>query len=449
MVRTKFKVSMGLFVVALVFISIPIGAVACRRPQWRLMAGAYSLPITPMTTAEGIPIHPDGSQVYLAGFGSFGSRPASKVHDDIYTRCLILDYDGRAIVFVQLDLIGFMIDQVDLVRQEVENLYGIEADNVIIACTHTHSGPDTLGLWNSWYPAPGVNWPYMNYIRNQILDCVGNAYLSMEQASIRFASTTVPGLMKNSRDPGRVYPDLEVMKVDNRRGKTIATMINYAGHPEVLWSNNLELTSDYVGYLCDKVEEKLGGVAVFMNGALGGMITPDTDEHTFEKAKEIGHTLAYATIRALKSRRSYAWGIFIPSWKGTFKVEKQTFEVPLENLDFFYAMMGGILYRSDPWYKFPYGEFPLGIITTEVNVITIGKAQMITMPGEVLPSIGYRLKEAMTGKFNFQIGLANDELGYIIPADEWNPDEYEESMSVGVQTGIVMEAILMEMLEGT
>ncbi|MFX0035913.1 MAG: neutral/alkaline non-lysosomal ceramidase N-terminal domain-containing protein [Candidatus Hermodarchaeota archaeon] len=402
-----------------------------------------------MTTAEGIPIHPDGSQVYLAGFGSFGSRPASKVHDDIYARCLILDYDGKTIVFVQLDLIGFMIDQVDLVRQEVENLYGIEADNVIIACTHTHSGPDTLGLWNSWYPAPGVNWPYMNYIRNQILDCVGNAYLSMEQASIRFASTTVPGLMKNSRDPGRVYPDLEVMKVDNRRGKTIATMINYAGHPEVLWSNNLELTSDYVGYLCNKVEEKLGGVAVFMNGALGGMITPDTDEHTFEKAKEIGHTLAYATIRALKSRRSYAWGIFIPSWKGTFKVEKQIFEVPLENLDFFYAMMGGILYRSDPWYKFPYGEFPLGIITTEVNVITIGKAQMITMPGEVLPSIGYRLKEAMTGKFNFQIGLANDELGYIIPADEWNPDEYEESMSVGVQTGIAMEAILMEMLEGT
>ncbi|UCD02389.1 MAG: neutral/alkaline non-lysosomal ceramidase N-terminal domain-containing protein [Promethearchaeota archaeon] len=449
MVKTKFKVSMLLLVVGLVFIFFPIGAMAYRRPQWRLMAGAYSLPITPMTTAEGIPIHPDGSQVYLAGFGSFGSRPASSVHDDIYARCLILDYDSTTIVFVQLDLIGFMIDQVDFVREEVENLYGIEADNVIIACTHTHSGPDTLGLWNSWDPAPGVNWPYMNYIRDQIIECIGNAYINMEKASIRFASTSVPGLMKNSRDPGRVYPDLEVMKVDDTRGETIATMINYAGHPEVLWSNNLELTSDYVGYLCDKVEEELGGVAVFMNGALGGMITPDTDEHTFDKAEEIGHTLADATVRALGSRRSYAWGIFIPSWKKTFNVEKQTFEVPLENIDFFYAMMGGILYRSYPWYKFPYGEFPFGTITTEVNVITIGKAQMITMPGEVLPSIGYRLKEAMTGKYNWQIGLGNDELGYIIPADEWDPDEYEESMSVGVQTGIAMEAILMNMLEGT
>jgi hypothetical protein len=291
----------------------------------------------------------------------------------------------------------------------------------------------------------------MFYVRDQILECIDRAYQNMEKASIRFASTSVPGLMKNARDPGRVYPDLEVMKVDDRRGKTIATMINYAGHPEVLWSENLELTSDYVGYLRDKVEDELGGVAIFMNGALGGMITPDTDEHTFEKAEEIGHTLAEATVRALCSRKSYAWGIFIPSWKETFNLEKQTFEVPLENEYFFMGMMGGILYRSDPWYKFPTTEFPLGTIMTEVNVITIGKAQMITMPGEVLPSIGYRLREAMTGKYKFQIGLGNDELGYIIPADEWDPDpdSYEETMSVGVQTGIAMEAILMEMLEGT
>jgi hypothetical protein len=45
--------------------------------------------------------------------------------------------------------------------------------------------------------------------------------------------------------------------------------------------------------------------------------------------------------------------------------------------------------------------------------------------------------------------MGNDELGYIIPEDEWDPSQYEESMSVGMRTGIVMEAILLEMLEGT
>ena len=448
MVRSKKKILLVLFVLGLTIAIFPAGVMACRRPRWKLMAGACTLPITPETNATGYPIHPDGTPVFLAGFGSFGSRPAQAVHDDIYARCLILDYDGTTIVFVALDLIGYMINQVDLVRKEVEN--GIEADNVIIACTHTHSGPDTLGLWNS-LAAPGVNWPYMNYVMERIVECIVKAHQNMEKASIRFASTSVPGLMKNSRDPGRVYPDLEVMKVDNWRGKTIATMINYAGHPEVLVSDNLELTADYVGYLCDKVEEELGGIAVFMNGALGGMITPnvESNEHTFEKAQEIGYTLADATVRALRTRRSYRWGAFLPRWKRTFNVEKQTFEVPLQNEDFFLGMLGGILYRPYPWYKLPSVEFPMGTIMTEVNVITIGKAQMITMPGEVLPSIGYRLREAMTGKYKFQIGLGNDELGYIIPIDEWNPAEYEESMSVGNQTGIAMEAILMEMLEGT
>ncbi|MFX1234256.1 MAG: neutral/alkaline non-lysosomal ceramidase N-terminal domain-containing protein, partial [Promethearchaeota archaeon] len=401
-----------------------------------------SLPITPMTTPEGVPINPDGSPVFLAGFGSFGDRPAVAVHDDIYVRCLILNYGGISIVLVALDLIGYDIDLVDDIRQEIEMEYGIDANNVIIACTHTHSGPDTLGLWTPPLPDWGVNWPYMEYIKNQILECISQSYYNLEKARIRFAATSVPGLMKNARDPGRVYPNLDLMKVEDKRGNTISTMINYAGHPEVLWSDNFVITSDYVGYLRDKVEEKLGGIAIFFNGALGGMITPDVEEHKFEEAKEIGYTLAEATINALKPPR---WVKKAPP-KMAFNVEKELFSVPLENEQFYGAMLMGILSRGEPWYVDHPG---MGIITTEVNLITIGNAQMITLPGEVLPSIGFRLREAMTGKFKFQIGLGNDELGYIIPEDEWDITEYEESMSIGVQTGIMMEAILLEMLEGT
>ena len=430
---------MVLLVVGLIIAVFPVGAMAASESKRKLMVGAYALPITPITDEFGVPRNPDGSQVFLAGFGRPASRPAIAVHDDVYVRCLIINYDGTSIVFVALDLIGYGIDQVDAVREEVQDEYGLEADNVIIACTHTHSGPDTLGLWTG--TIPGVNWPYMEYVGAQIVECIGQAYQNMEKARIRFASTSVPGLMKNSRDPGRVYPDLEVMKVEDRRGDTIATMINYAGHPEVLVTENLEITSDYVGYLRDKVEEKLGGVAIFFNGALGGMITPDVEERTFVKAKEIGYILADATVGALAGAKKA-----LP--KMAFNLEKQNFTVPLENELFYFGILGGVLSRPAPWYEFEI--YPdLGNIKTEVNVITIGKAQMITMPGEVLPSIGYRLREAMTGKYKFQIGLGNDELGYIIPADEWDDTQYEESMSIGVQTGIAMEAILMEMLEGT
>jgi len=412
------------------------------------MAGAFSLTITPTyTTPWGTPAYDEfGSPVFLAGFGGFGSRPCERIHDDIYARSLALSDGETTIVFVALDLIGYFIDQVDLIRQD----FSPDVDHIIIACSHTHSGPDTLGLWN-W--PPGVNWPYMDYVRTRIVESIDNALQNMQKAKIKFASTTAPGLMKNSRDQlpkfAVTYPDLEVMKVEDAAGGTIATMINFAGHPEVLWSNNLNMTSDYVGYLRDYVEEEFGGVALFFNGALGGMITPDTDEHTFEEADRIGKTLADATVEALEDVKA--------NRKIEIDVEKEIITVPLENVAFYGGMLAGILERPYPWYEFS-GGVGMGIMRTEVDVVQIGKAQMITMPGEVLPSIGHRLKRSMTGEYNFVIGMGNDELGYIIPEEEWDwtgnwdmgtgefDGKYEESMSVGPTTAIAMESALTEML---
>lgn len=453
MSKAKISAFTVLLVVGLAISILPAPGVSAWWTEDKLMAGAYSLTITPTyTTPLGTPAYDEyGSPVFLAGFGSFGSRPCERIHDDIYARSLALSDGETTIVFVALDLIGYFIDQVDLIRQ-VD--FGIEVDHIIIASTHTHSGPDTLGLWN--YP-PGVNGPYMDYVRERIIESIDNALQNMQKAKIRFASTTAPGLMKNSRDQlpkyAVTYPDLEVMKVENTAGGTIATMINFAGHPEVLWSNNLNMSSDYVGYLRGYVEEEFGGVAVFFNGALGGMVTPDTDEHTFDEADRIGETLADATLEALEDAKV--------SRKMKINVEKEIIEVPLENPAFFYGMLGGVLARSYPWFEYP-GGVEFGIIRTEVDVVQIGKAQMITMPGEVLPSIGHRLKNSMTGKYNFEIGLGNDELGYIISEEEWDwtgnwtlplPPEfpefdgkYEESMAVGPAIAIEMESTLTKML---
>jgi len=463
MPKAKIYALTVLFVVGLAISTLPASGMSAGTIKRKLMAGAYALTITP-PTVNGLPVYPDGSPVFLAGFGDPGSRPSTGVHDDIYARSLVLNDGEKTIVFVALDLIGYFIDQVEWVRTEVENEFGIEGDNVIVASTHTHAGPDTLGLWN--WPM-GVNWPYMYYIRTRIVECIDNALQNMQTARIKFASTSVPGLMKNSRDQlpkyAVTYPELEVMKVEDIRGGTIAVMINFAGHPEVTWGINQLISSDYVGYLRDYVEEELGGVAIFFNGALGGMVTPDVDgvfdgietpgyedQHTFGMAEEIGSRLASATIKALEDAKI--------SSKIEINVEKEIITIPLENPAFYGGILYGILERPDPWYEFPPGGVDMGIMRTEVNVVQIGEAQMITMPGEVLPSIGHRLKRSMTGRYNFQIGLGNDELGYIIPEEEWDwtgnwtmetgewDGKYEESMSVGPTTAIAMENTLTKML---
>ena len=62
-------------------------------------------------------------------------------------------------------------------------------------------------------------------------------------------------------------------------------------------------------------------------------------------------------------------------------------------------------------------------ITTLVNLVNIGDIQILTIPGEALPNIGYYLKRKMTGKHNLLFGLTNDALGYILTKEDWNSFE--------------------------
>jgi len=278
----------------------------------------------------------------------------------------------------------------------------------------------------------------------------------------------------NARDPGLVYPDLVVMRFVGGENKTIATLLNFAGHPEVLDGPpyNYLISADYLAYVYTYIEDRLGGVAVFFNGALGGMITPDVDgvfdgmetpglpvNRTFEMAEEIGFRLASAAVDALGSAEVC---------KNTNIIfEKATIDIPLENFNFrllmsqpFPAILNRDLYTNGEldtssmdisgWFGLPSGTMmmPLGEdLRTEVYVVKIGYIEIVTVPGELLPKLGHQLTEMMTGKYNVIIGLGNDELGYIIPFEDWDPAKYEESMSVGRETGPIILGALQALIQ--
>jgi hypothetical protein len=257
--------------------------------------------------------------------------------------------------------------------------------------------------------------------------------------------------------------------------KTIATLLNFAGHPEVLDGPpyNYLISADYLAYVYTYIEDRLGGVAVFFNGALGGMITPDVDgvfdgmetpglpvNRTFEMAEEIGFRLASAAVDALRSAEVCK--------NLNIVFETATIDIPLENFNFrllmsqpFPAVLKRDLYTNGEldtssmdisgWFGLPPGTMmmPLGEdVRTEVDVVKIGNIEMVTVPGELLPKLGHQLTEKiMTGKYNVIIGLGNDELGYIIPFEDWNPAKYEESMSVGRETGPIVLGALQALIQ--
>ena len=79
------------------------------------------------------------------------------------------------------------------------------------------------------------------------------------------------GLCRDSRDPVVIDPDLAALGLKDKDGRAIATVVNWACHPETLGRENRLITADFPGALCAKVEQDTGGTCLFFNGPIGGL----------------------------------------------------------------------------------------------------------------------------------------------------------------------------------
>jgi hypothetical protein len=223
-------------------------------------AGAFKTVISPP-----LQVRPP---VYMAGFGH--NRVAKTVHDDLYARCVAFSTGPEPLVVCEVDLIGFFLDDVQRVRAKVP-----DAD-VVVASTHVHEGPDTMGLWGP--TAMGQSGSITQQLR-------GGSHRRSRQRRDRRAEPATPSLavvhsaeldtfIDDDRPPVVHDPDLIVLSLTGKNGKRIATVVNWANHPETLGSRNTQISADYPGFFYKRLEAKLGGMAVLWNGAVGGMQSP-------------------------------------------------------------------------------------------------------------------------------------------------------------------------------
>jgi hypothetical protein len=182
-----------------------------------------------------------------------------------------------------------------------------------------------------------------------------------------------------------------------------------------------------VGPLYDRIEQRGGGTGVFMNGALGGMVTADCrgpdgkDIQTWDECIRIGSLLADEALRIVADA---------PVQKDpALFCGSTTVEFPVEN-----EILRAVVRLSPLGFEIS----ETGRVTTRINVVNLGDAQMLTIPGEALPNIGYYLKRNMHGQHNLLLGLTNDAFGYILAKVDWNSFErydYITRTCLGEMTG--------------
>lgn len=424
-----------------------------------------------------VPINPDLSDpkrpVWIAGFGQH--RAATALHDSLWASGCVIDDGYTRLGIVALDAIGFFHDDVIEVRRRLARDWRL--DYTIVCSTHNHSTPDLMGLWGPDFLHTGVDPRYREQVIAATVSALGQAVATLQPARLALHEIPVApdGLLTDTRKPLVYDPDLRVMhftRPDN--GATIGTLVGWANHPETPWSENTEITSDFCGYLRDALErgvtlegktyaEGLGGIHVYVNGAVGGLMTTkpsvtvrdpylnqDFAKPSHEKARALGHQLAIRLLPLLRTNT------LTRAESAPISIRARTLEVPIDNLVFLLAPLLGLMDRGHAHWQ---------TLRTEVALVTVGDASLACLPGEVYPELvngGIErapggdfdvdpvevppIRALMPGRVKFVFGLANDEIGYIIPKSEWDRKPpylydsprgvYGEINSVGPETAV-------------
>lgn len=359
--------------------------------------------------------------------------PAKSAQGELTARALVIRSGSETIAIGAVDLIGFPGVLANRIRARVPRLPG---NCIVVGATHTHSAPDPYAFPDG-KGAHTASLPYLDFVVRQMADAINEALDRLQPAELRIATGEAKGrIAYNYYAPDLYDRRVGVIQARARNGEPIATLVNYAIHPEVLGNEQGILSPDLVGPLNDLIEKKSGGIAIFLNGAQGGMVTADNrnldqikdpvraywkDSRTWSECVRIGELLAGESLRIIQPA---AW----------------TSAAPLRNRSAVvrFPVDSDIMWQVVEGSPLDYPRGPGRTVSTQVNAIEIGDARILTIPGEALPNIGLYLKRKMKTKNAFLFGLTNDAFGYMLTSVDFQSFpryDYISRVSLGEQTG--------------
>jgi hypothetical protein len=421
--------------------------------------------------------------VYMAGFGQ--NRVATGVHDSLMARVVVLKDGDRKIAIISVDLVGFFQPNVMRIREQLEGFH-----YVLVSSTHNHEGPDTVGLWGKNPVASGVDKDYIKSVEERIVKAVKDADSAARPVNAMIGVAQAPELLHDGREPYIKHDELVALQfTDAKTNKTAGLVVQWNCHPETLDSKNTQISADFVGYTVEHLKDKHRCPVVYLTGTVGGLMTSlhveikDADgkvlnDGTFEKTAEYGKQVGKLADKALEKAK--------PLKLTPLDVKTRDVFLPLDNKLYLLARQLGVLERAGfLWKGDPYKAEPADpkdfksplCVKTEVGWMRLGNLDIAAIPGEIYPELvldkvqdpadpGADFPDApiepaiykqLRGPYRMIVGLANDELGYIIPKRQWDKvapfcygrksAQYGEDNSLGPETAPLLCKAFKELTE--
>lgn len=430
--------------------------------------------------------------VWVAGYGQ--NRKATGVHDPLMTRALVLESGGQKIALVSADVVGLQYPTVKQIRAKLDGF-----QYVMVQATHNHEGPDTMGIWGPNPFKSGIDPDYMTRLIDQSVDAVRKAEASLSPATAAYGTTTDDAALRDSRLPQVADGVLRAVRFTAPQGnKPLVILVQWNCHPEAMGGSNTEITADFVGTTIARLKDKYQCPIAYFTGTVGGLMAPprgvykdangnELKEGDFAYCEKYGEVVAELAAKAIDAVQ--------PLTMTPFVVSAKPIAVPLENPLYKVARAMGVLKRDGHVWTGDFEKVGEVLTTeslaaakgkeevqaaasTEVAYLRMGELHVACIPGEIYPESVYGkyqeplepnvdfpdapleppVMKTLPGPKTLLFGLANDELGYIVPKRQWDvlppfaydrkEAQYGEQNSCGPDVApILMQALVNRVRE--
>jgi hypothetical protein len=418
---------------------ITVVAVACPAAAAPLRVAFGHVDITPEITRE--------RPVFLAGYGQ--NRRAAGVHDPLYARAVVLQIGDEKIALVSVDLIGLQLPTVRKIRDKLPGF-----KYVMVSSTHNHEGPDVIGIWGPSYLKCGVDFRYLDDVIRRVAKMVDETAARLAPMTAAYGVAEDQTLLGDSRQP-KVYDGvLRVVRFDLPGGrKPAGLLVQWNCHPEAMGRENRQITADFPWATVAALEKKYGCPVAYFSGAVGGLMAPP--DHVVKNAKgeplrdgDFEYTRIYGEMVARLAAK--AIDAAQPIDLNSLRLAAKPISVPLDNDVYKILRALGVLRREGRVWtgdaetlgdRFDRGEPRRETaVETEVAYLRLGELHIACIPGELYPELVYGqyqdpvdrgadfpdsplekpVAKILPGDKWLLFGLANDEIGYIIPKRQWD-----------------------------
>ena len=394
--------------------------------------------------------------------GYFSERLSTGTSNPLHAKAIVLRQGDASAAMVFCDIIGLSLEVTSRARRQAAERTGIPATNILIAATHSHTGPLYFGALRKHFhdiavaehgsdPYEKVN--YADDLVEKIAGAIAQADAAAKPVRLEAGSTEQRNLSFNRRfhmkdgtvrfNPGVLNPDIvrvagpidpEVGMVLLREADgdndAIAAIVNFALHLDTV--GGTKYAADYPYYLEQSLRENNGDkfVLMFGTGTCGDINHIDVTKKERLKTDYIGKTLAETVKAKTKSLEMIA--------EPSLAVRSGIVEAPLqhfgpekvawarENIKKVGTRELSFLKQVEA-YKILATKMRRGrTIPLEVQVFRLSRdVAIVGLPGEVFVDLGLAIKRASPFATTLVIELCQDAPGYIPTKKAFAEGSYE------------------------